>query len=155
MRVLVRCLCIHSPLTAVRRVLCRSCLQVRHAFIEYSEYMKVEVDRVRANIQKLQPHQKAALPEAFWRLHERCVAGCIGRRWRIWHKVPRSASNAKRPTNNYVVHNNSYKVVRVFVGTTEHRLIAPYPLSTLYIGCSLNSRLARAVQAVNGLIGRR
>ena len=61
----------HSPLSALCRVLCRSFQQVRHAFIEYSEYMKVEVDRVRANIQKLQPHQKAALPEEFWQLHER------------------------------------------------------------------------------------
>lgn len=104
--------------------------------------MKVEIDRVRANIQKLQPHQKAALPEAFWRLHERCVAGCIGRRWRIWHKVPRSASNAKRPNNNYVVQTTA--VVRVFVGTTEHRLIAPDSLGA-HSNMYSSSRLARAV----------
>lgn len=48
-------------------------LQVRQAFIEYSEYMNVEVDRIRANIQKLQPELQARLPEAFWQLHERCV----------------------------------------------------------------------------------
>eukprot|EP00752_Nemacystus_decipiens_P003400 g3146.t1 len=53
----------------------RHYLEVRHAFIEYSEYMKDEVDRVRANIQKLEPRQKDALPEAFWQLHERKLRG--------------------------------------------------------------------------------
>lgn len=69
----------HSPLAALHPASCRFCQQVRHAFIEYSDYMKVEVDRVRGNIQKLRPDQKASLPEAFWQLHERYVVSCIAR----------------------------------------------------------------------------
>lgn len=49
------------------------CQQVRHAFIEYSEYMQHEVNRVRANIHKLQPSQNEKLCPEFWALHERYV----------------------------------------------------------------------------------
>ncbi|CAM9804271.1 unnamed protein product [Hapterophycus canaliculatus] len=50
-------------------------MEVRHAFLEYSDYMQEELDRARANIQNLSLSQGKKLSAEFWQLHERKLKG--------------------------------------------------------------------------------
>ncbi|CAN0126769.1 unnamed protein product [Scytosiphon promiscuus] len=50
-------------------------MEVRHAFLEYSDYMQKELDRARANIKKLPPSQGKKLSAEFWQLHDRKLEG--------------------------------------------------------------------------------